>query len=281
MNTPSETFKNPQKPSKTSNKKIEHQKPWTKNIKNPPKNNQKHRKKTSNTWKKKLSKTFKKTSKTFKNLQRLSETFKNNHQKPSRDHVPRDLKRGVVWIQHETSQDDHSMYHVNPLDICYILLWHDVSKICRYIFHQNIPSTRFWKIFFLFFDILSIFCVFLFLYFSIFLQTRLQNRLNMTLTGGKKKRVKTGALNIFQLCFFFNQDWKCTIFYLRQDDYMSIYIYTIIYIYSILYIWYIYIDIYIYRYRYIYIYCFLIFRSTSHNHVFFLLRYSYLRFFGG
>ena len=73
---------------------------------------------------------------------------------------------------------------------------------------------------------ISYFCVF-----SIFLQTRVQYWLKMTLTG--KIRVKTWVFNIFQLFSFSfeNQDWTCTIFYLLQDDYVYIYTHSYTYIY--------------------------------------------------
>ena len=109
-------------------------------------------------------------------------------------------------------------WSVSGMDICYILLWHDVSKIWRYIFHQNIPSTRFCKILHLFFwyaiyffFVSSYFCLF-----SICLQTRVQHWLKLTLTGKN-----WGFEHISTISFFLeNQDWTCTIFYLLQDDYI-------------------------------------------------------------
>ena len=186
--------------------------------------------------------------KTFKDLQRPSKTFKNNE--TPHLHVitcQETWKGGWSGSGMKTSQDDNSMYQVNPLDICYILLWHDVSKIRRCIFHQHISSTWFWKIlYFFFFIFYLLFCVFLFLclfYISPDPCSKVaKNDFNMV-----KKRVKTGVLNIFQLflCVFENKDWTCTIFYLLQDDYIHICIYNIyIYMY-ILYI-YVYIDLYIY-----------------------------------
>ena len=157
---------------------------------------EKHQQKNKNL--EQFEKNIKNHQKTIKNRQRPSETFKNDKKNIKNLHVItcQETWKGA-WSGScmKTSQDDHSIYHANPLGICYILLWHDVSKMCRYIFHQDIPSTRFWKIFYLFF-VFSYFCVF-----SIFLQPRVQNWLKMTLRGNRK-RVKTGVLNIFQLFFY-------------------------------------------------------------------------------
>ena len=87
------------------------------------------------------------------------------------------------------------------------------------IFH--LPGFEKYSIYFFVF---SYFCVF-----SIFLQTRVQNWLKLTLTGGKK-RVKTGVLKIFQLfCFLIRIENVPYSIYLR----MTIHTYPTIHILQI------------------------------------------------
>ena len=74
-----------------------------------------------------------------------------------------------------------------------------------------------------------------------------QTCLNMTLTGTQNVK-KLWVLEIFNLFLFVfeNQDRTCLIFYLLQDDSLSLYIY--IYIYVSTHMTYIYIYVYIYTY---------------------------------
>ena len=103
--------------------------------------------------------------------------------------------------------------------------------ILAHFFHQNIPSNRFWKIFYLFFWY-SYFCVFQ--YFS---RPVSKIGLNWGFNRGKNC-VKIGVLKIFQLLFLL----KIRIENLPNSIYlrMTIYIYISIYIYINIYLFHIY-----------------------------------------